>query len=189
MPPAPVGAPCSRSQVDLVLCDVASLGGQRRLAADTVIMNPPFGTKRRGADTEFLRAAARIARGAIYSLHKSSTRGHIQGVALRWVVQASMHTRQLACTCTMRHGPRFRCYTCPRPCWQPHGSYARRAARTSGVRFCGNAALTPRAGRPFPCAAAAVLAASTWMQMGGLVVGSAPVHHATTPNPVLRNAI
>ena len=44
-------------------------------------MNPPFGTKRKGADVEFLRAAAAISSGSIYSLHKTSTRAHIAKVA------------------------------------------------------------------------------------------------------------
>jgi predicted RNA methylase len=66
----------------------SSSSGWRRLRADTVIMNPPFGTRRKGADVEFLRAAARlVARdgGALYSLHKSSTRAHLQKVAVRCV--------------------------------------------------------------------------------------------------------
>jgi predicted RNA methylase len=37
--------------------------------ADTVIQNPPFGTKRRGADTQFLKKAAEVA-PVVYSLHK-----------------------------------------------------------------------------------------------------------------------
>jgi hypothetical protein len=41
---------------------------------DTVIMNPPFGTWRSGADVMFLRAACMLCQGVIYSLHKSSTR-------------------------------------------------------------------------------------------------------------------
>lgn len=55
----------------------------RRLCADTVIMNPPFGTKRKGVDVVFLRAAFAISRGTVYSLHKSSTRAHIQKIAER----------------------------------------------------------------------------------------------------------
>ena len=55
------------------------------LHADTVVMNPPFGTKRKGVDMDFLRAAFRISTGTVISLHKSSTRAHIQKVAERWV--------------------------------------------------------------------------------------------------------
>ncbi|KIY96084.1 Methyltransferase-like protein 5 [Monoraphidium neglectum] len=90
--------------VDFVLADVLSIadssacstsgsnssgsggGPWRRLRCDTVIMNPPFGTRRKGADVDFLRAATRLVRGgggAVYSLHKSSTRAHLQKVALR----------------------------------------------------------------------------------------------------------
>eukprot|EP00877_Chromochloris_zofingiensis_P009215 jgi/Chrzof1/4547/Cz14g17230.t1 len=69
--------------LDLVLCDVRQVCHQPRLRADTVVMNPPFGTKRRGADIEFLKAACSIATHSVYSLHKSSTREHIRKVAER----------------------------------------------------------------------------------------------------------
>ncbi|XP_044463578.1 rRNA N6-adenosine-methyltransferase METTL5-like isoform X3 [Mangifera indica] len=42
---------------------------------DTVVMNPPFGTRRKGADMDFLSVALKVASGAVYSLHKTSTRG------------------------------------------------------------------------------------------------------------------
>ena len=45
-------------------------------------MNPPFGTRRKGADIAFLRTALQLARRSVYSLHKSSTRAHVQKVAL-----------------------------------------------------------------------------------------------------------
>ena len=62
-----------------------------RLRPDTVIMNPPFGTKTGGADRVFLEAAFRALHaraaaaadgggGVIYSLHKSSTRQFIERV-------------------------------------------------------------------------------------------------------------
>ncbi|KAK9816360.1 hypothetical protein WJX74_002367 [Apatococcus lobatus] len=54
-----------------------------RLRADTVILNPPFGTRRKGADIEFLQIAIQVAYGAVYSLHKTSTRAHVQRVAQR----------------------------------------------------------------------------------------------------------
>lgn len=43
---------------------------------DTVLMNPPFGTRRRHLDVRFLSEALRLA-GAVYSLHKSGTRRFI----------------------------------------------------------------------------------------------------------------
>lgn len=45
--------------------------------ADTVIMNPPFGAQRKGADRPFLTAAMRCA-PVIYSLHMSNTEDFIQ---------------------------------------------------------------------------------------------------------------
>lgn len=45
---------------------------------DTVIMNPPFGTKHNaGIDMTFLQVATRLARKTVYTLHKSSTRRHV----------------------------------------------------------------------------------------------------------------
>ena len=45
---------------------------------DTVITNPPFGTKENaGMDVQFLRAAIRLARRAVYSFHKTSTRAYL----------------------------------------------------------------------------------------------------------------
>lgn len=41
---------------------------------DTVIMNPPFGTKNNeGIDCELLVIAFRLSKNVVYSLHKSST--------------------------------------------------------------------------------------------------------------------
>ncbi|KAJ1984278.1 hypothetical protein H4R34_000746 [Dimargaris verticillata] len=60
----------------------------RRLSktVDTVVMNPPFGTKpgNKGIDMAFLRAALTLATTAVYSLHKSSTRDYIRAKAKSW---------------------------------------------------------------------------------------------------------
>jgi predicted RNA methylase len=48
---------------------------------DTVIMNPPFGTRNKGRDLSFLKIAGEISTGGIYSFHKSATRRHILEVA------------------------------------------------------------------------------------------------------------
>ncbi len=39
---------------------------------DTVVMNPPFGTQKRGTDKAFLVEALRLAKEAVYSIHISS---------------------------------------------------------------------------------------------------------------------
>mmetsp|Transcript_6992 Transcript_6992/g.9663 ORF Transcript_6992/g.9663 Transcript_6992/m.9663 type:complete len:228 (-) Transcript_6992:86-769(-) len=55
---------------------------------DTVIMNPPFGTKKRkGVDMVFLKKAIDMARVAVYSIHKTATREHIQKKAEEWGVR------------------------------------------------------------------------------------------------------
>ena len=52
---------------------------------DTVLINPPFGTKHNaGIDVGFLAAGCRLARTCVYSFHKSSTRAHLQKKAIEW---------------------------------------------------------------------------------------------------------
>jgi hypothetical protein len=48
-------------------------------SVDTVLTNPPFGTKpdKAGMDVQFLLLGCRLARRAVYSFHKSSTRDYI----------------------------------------------------------------------------------------------------------------
>lgn len=62
--------------IDLVHADI---GGEDPLPlrpglVDTVVMNPPFGTRVKGVDLEFVRRALSVASTAVYSLHKTSTR-------------------------------------------------------------------------------------------------------------------
>ncbi|XP_060064801.1 rRNA N6-adenosine-methyltransferase METTL5-like [Ylistrum balloti] len=46
---------------------------------DTVVMNPPFGTKKnQGLDMKFVKAGLYLAKTAVYSFHKTSTRAHIE---------------------------------------------------------------------------------------------------------------
>lgn len=62
------------------------MGGERGMerVVDTVIMNPPFGTRNKGVDMAFLRVAFEISGMAVYSLHKSSTREYIQKKTSSW---------------------------------------------------------------------------------------------------------
>ena len=62
--------------LDWLIADVTSLPAA--LWAHTVVSNPPFGTRVKGADVAFLRVAFGIASSAVYSLHKSSTRRHLE---------------------------------------------------------------------------------------------------------------
>ncbi|KAK0057911.1 methyltransferase-like protein 5 [Biomphalaria pfeifferi] len=85
------------SSIDLVNSDVKTLFTSGHQSSplykkfDTVIMNPPFGTKRNeGIDTEFLQAALNLSNNAIYSLHKTSTREHILKKAASWNVDATV---------------------------------------------------------------------------------------------------
>ncbi|XP_015674655.1 methyltransferase-like protein 5 [Protobothrops mucrosquamatus] len=73
------------TNVDMVQCNVCSLLDKMSKTFDTVIMNPPFGTKHnKGMDMAFLKTAVQMARIAVYSLHKTSTRQHIQKKADEW---------------------------------------------------------------------------------------------------------
>ena len=62
-------------QIDLVLADVSTLS-HSHIKADTVLTNPPFGTKNKGIDLIFLKFACSIA-NVVYTLHKSTTRDFI----------------------------------------------------------------------------------------------------------------
>ncbi|XP_074949519.1 rRNA N(6)-adenosine-methyltransferase METTL5 isoform X2 [Phalacrocorax aristotelis] len=74
--------------INMVQCDVCSLSDSMSETFDTVIMNPPFGTKHnKGTDMIFLKTALQMARTAVYSLHKTSTRQHIQKKADEWEVK------------------------------------------------------------------------------------------------------
>lgn len=65
--------------VEIIQCDVLQyLPGKFEKYFDTVIMNPPFGTKKNaGIDMKFLETAIKLSSNAVYSLHKSSTRDYV----------------------------------------------------------------------------------------------------------------
>jgi len=66
---------------------------------DTVVTNPPFGTKpdKAGMDMQFLKLGCKLARRAVYSFHKSSTRDYV----LR-TVRALPHVRDAAVVAEMK---------------------------------------------------------------------------------------
>jgi predicted RNA methylase len=66
--------------------------GLRSKCVDCVITNPPFGTKNNaGMDVRFLQTAVRLARRAVYSFHKTSTRDYLQKLVTReWKLQFSV---------------------------------------------------------------------------------------------------
>ena len=58
---------------------------------DTVVMNPPFGTKfNKGIDIRFLAVACNLARNSVYSLHKSSTREFVKRRTEKWGASAKL---------------------------------------------------------------------------------------------------
>lgn len=65
---------------DFVLCRVPQIPINSKF--DTVVMNPPFGTRSAGADWTFLETGLKNA-NVVYSLHKSSTRSYLLEKAKR----------------------------------------------------------------------------------------------------------
>ncbi|KAG7988899.1 hypothetical protein I3843_03G211200 [Carya illinoinensis] len=59
--------------INFIQSDIKNLGWRGQIV-DTVVMNPPFGTRKKGADMDFLCVALKVASQAVYSLHKTSTR-------------------------------------------------------------------------------------------------------------------
>ncbi|MBO4568590.1 MAG: methyltransferase [Candidatus Methanomethylophilaceae archaeon] len=60
--------------VDFRLCDVSDV----EEGADTIVMNPPFGCQRRGADRPFLEKALELSE-CVYSIHMAETLGFVEG--------------------------------------------------------------------------------------------------------------
>ncbi|KAL5274174.1 METTL5 family protein [Megaselia abdita] len=76
--------------VDCIQCDVLKDIENSRFVNnfDTVILNPPFGTKNNtGMDIRFLEAAVQLSNNSVYSLHKTSTRDFIRRRASEWGVK------------------------------------------------------------------------------------------------------
>jgi hypothetical protein len=74
-----------REKMDFVPASLSNLP-----QIDTVVMNPPFGTKRKGVDMVFLQKAIEMCGTSVYSLHKTSTRNHILKKATQWGVEAKV---------------------------------------------------------------------------------------------------
>lgn len=81
--------------IEFVNCDVTRDVTSTKFGNyfDTVIMNPPFGTKNNeGIDMKFLEVAQFLSNNVVYSLHKTSTRKFIQKTAesSEWNVDAKV---------------------------------------------------------------------------------------------------
>ncbi len=62
------------SKLEVICENVVDLKLDRQF--DVVVMNPPFGTRVKGADMAFLKSAASLG-NVVYSMHKTSTRKHV----------------------------------------------------------------------------------------------------------------
>eukprot|EP01029_Cantina_marsupialis_P008049 TRINITY_DN1926_c0_g5_i1.p1 TRINITY_DN1926_c0_g5~~TRINITY_DN1926_c0_g5_i1.p1 ORF type:complete len:207 (+),score=52.13 TRINITY_DN1926_c0_g5_i1:113-733(+) len=65
--------------IEFIQSEVGYLSPNRQF--DVVITNPPFGTKKEKADAIFIIKAVEIAKKAVYSIHKSSTRRYLGKLA------------------------------------------------------------------------------------------------------------
>ncbi|XP_068683834.1 rRNA N6-adenosine-methyltransferase METTL5-like isoform X1 [Montipora capricornis] len=75
---------------ELVQCDLQQMSPFDRWSKkfDTIIMNPPFGTKdNKGIDLVFLQKAIAMSTTAVYSLHKTATREHIKKKGFEWGIK------------------------------------------------------------------------------------------------------
>jgi predicted RNA methylase len=92
----PAPARCSTTEArQLIMSDDDGLPLASN-CVDTVLTNPPFGTKSNaGMDLRFLRTATRLSRRAVYSFHKTSTRNflkrQVEGWGFEIQVVAEMH--------------------------------------------------------------------------------------------------
>lgn len=105
------------NKIDVITCDIKSMAMKAlRKQFDTVIMNPPFGTKRgvkdikirhhrqkakqkgtakvtsmmeehQATDIDFLRVGCNLARNCVYSLHKANTIRYIEKTCKDWGIK------------------------------------------------------------------------------------------------------
>ena len=81
----------SNGEMEVTVCDVKKgITEEHYLQYDTVITNPPFGTRQKKADTKFLSTALKLAKRAVYSLHKSSTKEYLLSRAERWGLEGKI---------------------------------------------------------------------------------------------------
>ena len=79
-------------EMEIVETDVLKIEVDEGERFDTVILNPPFGTKpgNKGIDMKFLQQAFRLSKHRVYSLHKSSTRKYVLRNAQSWGAEAEV---------------------------------------------------------------------------------------------------
>lgn len=77
--------------VDCVQVDVLNLGNNWSNVFDTVVTNPPFGTKNNsGIDISFIEKGVHLATESVFSMHKSSTRDYIKRKSMEWNVKGEV---------------------------------------------------------------------------------------------------
>ncbi|RXG67789.1 Methyltransferase-like protein 5 [Armadillidium vulgare] len=80
--------------IEIIQTDVLSLPNYWKGTFDTVVLNPPFGTKKnKGMDLKFLKIALDLSAHCVYSLHKSSTREYVLKKATEWGFESEVIAR------------------------------------------------------------------------------------------------
>uniref|UniRef100_A0A0K8T4N6 Methyltransferase-like protein 5 n=1 Tax=Lygus hesperus TaxID=30085 RepID=A0A0K8T4N6_LYGHE len=75
---------------ELIACDVTNgISPKWESFFDTVVMNPPFGTRNKGVDVEFIKAGLKLA-NVVYSLYKTSTREYFFKKSKEWNVNCKV---------------------------------------------------------------------------------------------------
>jgi putative methylase len=69
-----------KKSYSIIDSDISGFRSISRKPIDTIIMNPPFGTKEKHADREFLLRAFSLC-NKIYSFHKTSTSAFIESIS------------------------------------------------------------------------------------------------------------
>jgi len=77
-------------KIDFMNMDICNMKFRKTKEFETVVMNPPFGTRKAGIDMIFLQKAIENCSGAIYSIHKSSTRDFIVKQCVKWDVKCEI---------------------------------------------------------------------------------------------------
>ena len=86
---ASMAAKSLHADADFLLADIDSVRG----SVDTVLMNPPFGTKKPHADLRFLRSALQLGE-VVYSIHKSATRKFLE----QWLKGRGLTSKRIMTT-------------------------------------------------------------------------------------------
>ena len=121
--------------LDLVRADVRDVS-RLRLCADTVVMNPPFGTRRAGADVEFLQSALT----GVKFLSGASYRQRCPAPATPADAPVPAVQGAASCTACTRRARGATSRRCVCPTWAPAARTSWRSSATTSLGATGSTA-------------------------------------------------